>query len=212
MDTTLSHPPAWRAALGPLTSTRGYLVLTHHLISFPLGLAYFIWFVTGLSLGAGLAITLLGIPILTLVLASVRPLVALERSLAGVLLGMRFPAAPPAPRARGFARRLYAFWTDAATWRGLGYLLVRFPAATCAFAVVVAVYGVALQLIASPIVMPLAPMDFGFWEADSVIEGLAVLPLGLVLLVAAGWVSQGLGVLSRELARWGARAPRAEHR
>jgi hypothetical protein len=139
------------------------------------------------------------------VLATVRPLLALERRLAGSLLGMRLPAAPLAPSGRGIVRRLYAYWTDAPTWRGLAYLLVRFPASTAIFAVVVAAYGAALQMIAAPIVMPLAPMDLGFWEPDSVLDGLAVLPLGLVLLVAAGWISDGLGVLSRELARWGAR-------
>ncbi len=205
MDTTLTPPPAWRALLRPLTSARSYLVLTHHLVSFPLGLAYFIWFACGLSLGLGLAITLLGIPILTGVLATVRPLLALERGLAGSLLGMRIPAAPLAPGGRGVARRLYAYWTDRPTWRGLGYLLARFPVATLVFSVVVAVYGIALHLIAAPIVLPLAPMDLGFWDADSVLEGLAVLPLGVALLVAAGWISDGLGVLSRELARWGAR-------
>ena len=205
MDTTLTPPSAWRALLRPLTSARSYLVLTHHLVSFPLGLAYFIWFATGLSLGLGLAITLLGIPILTGVLATVRPLLALERALAGSLLGMRIPAAPLAPRGRGVARRLYAYWTDRPTWRGLGYLLMRFPAATLVFSVVVAVYGTALHLIAAPIVLPLAPLDLGFWDADSVLDGLAVLPLGIALLVAAGWISEGLGVLSREVARWGAR-------
>lgn len=205
MDTTLSPPPAWRALLRPLTTVRGYLVLTHHLVSFPLALAYFVWFACGLSVGLGLAITLLGIPILTGVLATVRPLLAVERALASWLLGMRFPAAALAPRGRGVARRLYAYWTDRPTWRGLGYLLVRFPAATLAFSLVVGAYGAALQLIAAPLVMPLAPIDLGFWYADSVLEGLAVLPLGLMLLVAASWTSEGLGVLSREVARWGAR-------
>jgi hypothetical protein len=205
MDTTLNPLPAWRTLLRPLTTARGYLVLTHHLVSFPLGLAYFVWFACGLSLGLGLAITLLGIPILTGVLATVRPLLALERGLAGSLLGMRFPAGPLAPAGRGIVRRLYAYWTDAPTWRGLAYLLVRFPASTAIFAVVVAAYGAALHLIAAPIVMPLAPIDLGFWEPDSVLDGFAVVPLGLVLLVAAGWISDGLGVLSREVARWGAR-------
>jgi hypothetical protein len=205
MDTTLNPLPAWRTLLRPLTTARGYLVLTHHLVSFPLALAYFVWYATGLSLGLGLAITLLGIPILTGVLATVRPLLALERGLAGALLGMRFPAAPLAPAARGFVRRLYAYWTDVPTWRGLAYLILRFPAATATFVVVVAVYGTALHMIAAPIVMPLAPVDLGFWEPDSVLDGLALVPLGLALLVAAGWISDGLGVISRELARWGAR-------
>ena len=48
---------------------------------------------TGFALGLGLAITLVGIPILTLVLASVRPLLAGERAMANMLLGAEHPAA-----------------------------------------------------------------------------------------------------------------------
>jgi len=73
MDATLSPTPVWRSLLEPLTTTRGYRALTHHLLGLPLGIVYFTWFVTGLALGLGLAVTLIGIPILTLVLATVRP-------------------------------------------------------------------------------------------------------------------------------------------
>ena len=52
---------------------------------------------TGFAVGLGLAITLIGIPILTLVLASVRPLLAAERAMANALLGADIPAAPLAP-------------------------------------------------------------------------------------------------------------------
>jgi hypothetical protein len=37
-----------------------------------------------------------------------------------------------------------------------------------------------------------------------VLQGLALLPLGLVLLVAAGRISEGMAEMSRALARWGA--------
>ena len=91
MDATFtprSGPPAF---LRPLVTTRGWTQLTHHLLGLPLGIAYFVWIVTGLTLGAGLAITLVGIPILTLVLANVRPLLMAERGLANALLGTRLP-------------------------------------------------------------------------------------------------------------------------
>jgi hypothetical protein len=48
-------------------------------------------------------------------------------------------------------------------------------------------------------------MDFGFWEPNTVLEGLSLVPLGLVLLVAAGWISEGMAAMSRALIRWGAR-------
>ena len=97
IDTTLTAEPFWRAALRPLITTRGWTAVTHHLLGLPLGVAYFTWFVSGLAAGLGLAITLIGLPILTVVLASVRPLLAGERALSNSLLGTEIPAAPLAP-------------------------------------------------------------------------------------------------------------------
>lgn len=209
METTLtpaSAPaPGWRSALRPLLTARGWGALTHHLLGLPLGIAYFTWFVTGLSLGLGLVITLIGIPILTLVLASVRPLLAAERKLANGLLGTEIADAPLSPDGEGWLGRLKAYWTDGATWRGMAYLLARFPVGMLTFTVAVTAYGAALYLIAAPIVAPFDSSDLGFWQPDSVPEGLALVPLGLVLLVAAGWISEGMAVVSRGLARWGAR-------
>jgi hypothetical protein len=204
MDTTLTPAPGWRGALRPLLSAGGYTTLTHHLLGLPLGTAYFIWFVTGLSLGLGLAITLIGIPILTLVLASVRPLVAAERRLANGLLGTEIPGAPLAPRGEGWLGRVKAYWTDGATWRGIACLLARFPFGTLTFSVAVAAYGAALYLVAAPVVAPFDPIELGIWQPATVLEGLALVPAGLALLVAAGWISEGMAVASRGLARWGA--------
>jgi hypothetical protein len=205
MDTTLEPGSPWRTMLRPLITARGWTAVTHHLLGLPLGTAYFIWIVTGLSLGAGLAITLVGIPILTLVLACVRPLLGLERGLANALLGTRIPAIGMAPEGDGWFGRLKAYWTDVATWRGLAYLLTRFPAGILTFVVVVTMYSTALWGFAAPLLAPLDAMDLGFWEPDTVLEGLALVPVGFIVLVAAGWVSEGMAAMSRSLARWGTR-------
>lgn len=205
MDATLTSEPIWRAALRPLITSRGWTAVTHHLLGLPLGIAYFTWFVTGLSTGLGLAITLIGIPLLTLVLASVRPLLALERSLANALLGTAIPDAPLAPAGQGLIGRLKAYWKDASTWRGMAYLLARFPAGLLAFTVAVSAYASAGYLIAAPIAAPFDGMELGIWEPDTWYEGLALVPAGLLALVASGWISEGLAAMSRGLARWGTR-------
>ena len=162
---------------------------------------------TGLATGAGLAITLIGIPILTLVLASVRPLLAAERAMANALLGTDIPAAPLAPQGDGWFGRLKAYWTDTPTWRGLGVPARALPGRP----VHLQRHGLRLRrgagLIAAPLLAPLDAdgLELGIWQPDSVLEGLALVPLGLVLLVAAGWISEGMAAMSRELARWGAR-------
>ena len=205
MDTTLATRPAWRALLRPLITARGWTAVTHHLLGLPLGVAYFSWLVSALALGLGLAITLIGIPLLTLVLASVRPLLAAERALSNALLGTEIPRAGPAPRGHGWLGRLKACWTDPATWRGIAYLLARFPVGLATFCGVVAAYSTALYLIAAPVVAPLDTIDLGVWRPDTWIEGLALVPAGLVLLVAAGWASEGMAAISRALAGWGGR-------
>ena len=66
-------------------------------------------------------------------------------------------------------------------------------------------YGVALGLVAAPLLAPLDALDLGVWEPSTVPEGLALLPLGLMLLLASAWISEGMAAGSRALARWGAR-------
>lgn len=205
MDATLTPEPHWRAALRPLTTSRGWTAVTHHLLGLPLGVAYFVWFVTGLATGLGLAITLLGIPLVTAVLASVRPLLAAERSLANSLLGTEIAPAALAPSGDGWLGRLKAYWTDKPTWRGMAYLVARFPAGLLAFTAVVSAYSAALYLVFAPIIAPFDGIELGFWQPDTVYEGVPLVPAGLLLLVAAGWLSEALAVMSRGLARWGAR-------
>jgi putative sensor protein len=207
MDTTIRSESAWRSLLRPLVTTRGWTAVTHHLFGLPLGIAYFTWFVTGLATGLGLAITIVGLPLLTLVLASVRPLLVLESELANALLGTRIPRSSlaPAPRADGWFAKLKAYWTDGPTWRGMTYLIGRFPVGIFTFTVVVATFASALFLIAAPILAPIDPIELGIWEPDTWYEGMALVPFGIVLLVASGWISEGMAAMSRAFARWGTR-------
>lgn len=208
MDTTHASTSGWlRAAVRPLTTARGGTTLLHNLLGLPLGVAYLTWLVTGLSAGAGLAITLVGLPILTLVLASVRPLLAAERGMANGLLGAGIPEATLTPGGDGVLGRAKAYWTDGASWRGIVYLLARFPAGLATFVVATTAFGAAAWLLAAPLVVPLDgdAWEIGNWHVDTLVEGVALVPAGVVTLVAAGWISEGMGRLSCELARWGAR-------
>jgi hypothetical protein len=205
METTLDTGSGWRLALRPLITARGWTAVTHHLLGLPLGIAYFTWLVTGLATGFGLAITIIGIPILTLVLASVRPLQELERRLSNALLGTYLPPTRLAPDGEGFLGRLKAYWADGTTWRGVLYLLLRFPVGVFTFSVAVSAYAAAGYLIAAPIVAPFDGIELGIWQPDTWYEGLALVPLGLVTAFAAGWISEGMAAMSRVLARWGTR-------
>ena len=86
--------PIGRFLCAPI-EPRSYANLLFLAMAFPLGLAYFIFLVVGLSLGVGLLIIWVGIPILALVLAGSWLLAAMERQLAIHLLGAEVPPMKP---------------------------------------------------------------------------------------------------------------------
>ena len=88
--TTLGQT-ALRAFLRPQT----YLNLVYLVLAFPLGLAYFLFLVVGLTVGFALVLTLVGIPILLLMHLAAWVLMKLERWLAIRLLGVDIPPMSP---------------------------------------------------------------------------------------------------------------------
>ena len=65
---------------GVVAEPQSYINILYLFLSFPLGIAYFVFLVTGISLGFGLAIIWVGVPILVLVLAGSWALCQLERT------------------------------------------------------------------------------------------------------------------------------------
>ena len=71
---------------GVVADPQSYLNVLYLLLAFPLGIGYFVFLVTGTSLGVGLAIIWVGIPILLIVLVVSWALCQFERALAVLLL------------------------------------------------------------------------------------------------------------------------------
>ena len=95
---------------------------------FPLGLFYFVFLVTGLSVGLGLVVIWVGIPILLVVAGAWWLFGAFERVQAKYLLGADVR---PAPRAwetvNGVWGKIKAHFGSGATWKDLLYLLAKLP-------------------------------------------------------------------------------------
>lgn len=179
--------------LGALFEPQTYRNLLYLLLAFPLGLAYFVFLVTGLSLGVGLLITLLGLPILALVLAAGWGLAAFERRLAGVLLGAHIPApALPAPTGDDLWARLKAHLHNPLTWTSLAYLVVKFPLGLVSFVVMVTLLALTAVLIAAPFLYRLVPLTVGVTSYGS---PLYVVTLGQALTCALVGVMLGIGTL-----------------
>jgi putative sensor protein len=116
----------------------------HLLADLPIGLALATTLTTLLALSAGLAVTLVGIPLLIGTLSLARLLGAMERARARALLGLPTPAAPPArPDWRG---RL----ADAPGWRAVGYGLLLGPVGVLTGTLTLVGWSTALAAISFP--------------------------------------------------------------
>jgi signal transduction histidine kinase len=173
--------PAWRAYL--------YFVLVSVLA---VASVVFI-FAAGLASGL-LIMTLIGIPLLALVVMSGRAWNRLYRSLAG-LLGVTIDAPPPFVRAPGRLQTVAAALTDAVGWRSLGFLALHAVLMTPIGYVVIVGIVASGTLVISPVVWAALGEPFvSFGEpVDSLPMYLLLSVGGLAALYGLGWLMLGLG-------------------
>jgi hypothetical protein len=173
--------------LDPYRELHTYRVAGYLLLGLPLGIVEFVAVVTGLSMGFGLLITLLGIPVLVLTLLGARATAAFERELARALLDAPMPRHQPRPdRSTGFFwRRLVALVTDRDTWSSVAFLLLRLPLGILDFTVVVTIVSLALGGFAQPILFAIGlDTTIGDFVIDTFAESLIYLPFSIVFLLA----------------------------
>jgi len=199
-----AEPAAFRPPAGALLrflrapiELRSYGNLLYLALAFPCGLAYFIFLVVGLSVGLGLTIVWVGLPILALVLAGSFGLAALERQLAIHLLGAQVPPmALPAAAGATLWQRARAFLSNPVTWKGVGYLAVKFPLGLASFVLLVTLVSTAGALLVTPFLYPWLPIELFDRPVDNLGLALAcgaagavlgLLSLNLFNLLAAGW-------------------------
>ena len=167
------------------------------LVAFPLGIFYFTFLVTGLSVGIGLAITVTGIPLLIGMLFAWRGLARFERWLSAELLGTSLPEPYRSTEGQAFWERIRTRVKDPASWKDLLFLLLAFPVRTATFAIVVAVGGGALQALFAPAYYWAIPdgIELGLVEVDTLPEAIALVPLGAVLALLALHMTHWLAAL-----------------
>ncbi|MFD9130349.1 sensor histidine kinase [Kitasatospora sp. NPDC059571] len=110
----------------------------HLLVNLPLGIAGFVVTVVMLSVGLGLAVTVVGLPLLALGLAGSRRLGALARRRARYALGSDVAEAGPlVPTRPGVAGWVIACLTDGLSWRSVLYAVLLLPWGVLGFALTV---------------------------------------------------------------------------
>jgi hypothetical protein len=129
-----------------------YMNIIYLLFTFPLGTAYFVFLITGLSLGFHLVGVWIGIPILLLVFLAWWEMASFERQLAEWLLGMKMP---PMSREQLEADSLLDRWIvklrNPVTWKALLFLFMKFPLGIFSLAVAVFMVILTLFLLMSPL-------------------------------------------------------------
>ena len=186
-----------RRQLARLGRELGYLLL-----GLPLGIATFTIAVTGLSLGVGLAVTLVGIPVILLTLLATRWLARLERHRARLVIDEPFPG--DRPLQGGVLERSRALATDPSGWRGAAWSVLLLPVGVAGFIAGVTLWSSALGLLTSPLYYWALPDD-GSVPAlfDDPAPGYAALRvlIGLVLLPVAAILTRALAHGTARLAR-----------
>ena len=178
---------------GPLVQARTYRHLVYFALAFPLGIVYFVLMITGLSVGAALAILVVGFFILALTLALARGLSQLERRLTGALLDARFEPWPA--RAPGIRTTL----TDRRNWGRVFYLLLRFPIGVAGFVSSI-MFLAAIAMIAAPLLYDVLPGMVMGERIQTSEQALLVSLFGFVLLLIWAHVINGLASLTRWMA------------
>ena len=150
-----------------VADSQRYLNILYLLLAFPLGVLYFVFLVTGLTLGLALSMTPAGIPIIVFVLDSASTLCKLERFLAVKLLRVDIPTQPRRAASPGLWPRIKALLSDTPGWTGLLYLLIKFPVGVTTFTVAVALLAISIGFTFAPAYMWIPdPSESRTWVID----------------------------------------------
>jgi hypothetical protein len=170
----------------------------------PLGIVTFTVVVTGLALAAGLAVTLVGIPVLLGGLYLGRWMADIEQARVGWVLG-----APLHRRRRrwqgGLWSRVKTAVADAGAWRDQLWGALLLPVGIAGFTVAVTAWSVALGLLSSPLwywSLPDGENDtIALLHSTSLGWSALRVALGVALVPVAAWACRALAVGSARLAR-----------
>jgi len=206
----------WRHRLpAPLRApfeARSWREFGYVMLGLPLGILMFTFAVTMVSLGAGLLITFLGVPVLAAALAGC--LGSLERARARGLLGVE--VAEPEPlrtRKHGAMAWMGAVLKSGASWRHLLYAVVQFPWSVFSFVVALNFWAYGWALLTYPLWFWVFPMyggqdglqlygdDTHSIYLDNPFEITVTALVGLLFTMATPWIVRALTTVDRLMVR-----------
>jgi signal transduction histidine kinase len=204
--------PRLPLALRAPVEARAWREFAYVLLSLPISIVLFTFAVTMLSLGAGLLVTFLGIPVLAAGLAGCRGFGSLERTRARALLGLEVaPPEPLRPRGKGALSWMGAVLRSGTSWRHVLYAVLHLPWAVFSFAVSVAFWSYGWAMLTYPLWFWVFPMYGGQGGLqlygdeqhriylDNPFEITVTALVGLLFTLATPWIVRALTTVDRVL-------------
>ncbi|MDX6331314.1 MAG: hypothetical protein QOI83_3697 [Streptomycetaceae bacterium] len=201
------------AVLRAPVEARTWREFLYLLLNLPMGIVGFVYAVTMLSLGAGLLVTFLGVPVLGALLAGCRGVGIVERARARKLLRHDVPEPARTPgRGQGFMAWLGAQFRSGVSWRHVLYCLAHFPWGIFSFVLSVSLFWYGWGAFTYPLWKWVFPAYLGqpglqlygdghgrSWYLDSPLDQLATSGIGLVVVLGTPWVIRGMAYVDRGL-------------
>lgn len=138
--------------VGVVAEGQTYKNLLYIILAFPLGIAYYVTLSIGLGIGLALSVLVVGLGILLVTVVGMRYVASFERWLSNRLLGTDID--PPDDinyDGDGFVALTKAYLGASSTWRGLGFVLLKFWVGIFSFILFAVFIGVSVDLMLAPV-------------------------------------------------------------
>jgi uncharacterized membrane protein len=201
---------------GVFVDVRAYTSLFYMLLTLATGIAYFTFVVVGLSLSAGFAILIIGIPFFLAFIGIARIISLGEGRLLEALTGERMPRRPvhPGPSSP-WLKRIGEMLKDVRTWTTLLYLTVMLPLGIVYFTLATCGLAIGLRLALTPLLvlgvdtgwLPWLTLDFvriddvNYGDTHSMVAALVYMVIGIVVLALLLHAARGIARAHARLAK-----------
>jgi uncharacterized membrane protein len=200
---------------GVFLDPRAYTSLFFMLLSLATGIIYFVFAVTGLSLSAGLAVLIIGVPFFLVFVAVSRVVSLAEGRLIEAMTGERMPRRPVYQgKAQAFWTRIIDMLKDRRTWTTIAYFILMLPIGIAYFVTAVVGLSVSLAFIFAPLAdflnragvagfsdIHMTAPGAAEWIADSAFVLPLLMLVGVLLLTSTMHLARGVGRLHAMFAK-----------
>ena len=162
---------------GVVGAWQSYKNILFHLLSFPLGLIYFIITLVGLTVGLGTMIVWVGILLLLGTFLLVRGFTAIDQWLVGALLRTRIPAQQKAPKGSTLVENVKLLAFSRATWMRVLYMIGKLPLGIVSLSMFIVCTVVPLAVPASIIFAAAFPDRPAVEIGEFVLQGMFAMPV-----------------------------------